>query len=187
MGKHSSEPGILCFNKYGLLPPGDYSMTFFTLRNSVVVCGPPRPGGAWDQNWRSQLVSNLEILVTHLWSVGITEIYIDGSFVEDKAHPGDIDGYFECDEMTFLKIKKDLLGMDSCWSWRRYRSKSGIGSVVSKTPMWHRYKVELYPHYGQFCGIRDEFGHVMKFPAAFRKTRYHPVKEKGIIKIIKEV
>ncbi len=31
-----------------------------------------------------------------LWPVGIREIYADGSFVEDKDHPNDIDGYFVC-------------------------------------------------------------------------------------------
>lgn len=186
MSRRPTKSKKLRFDKDGLLPPGDYSMTFSELRNSILICGPPRRGGAWDENWRSQLVTNLEILVKHLWSVGITEIYINGSFVEDKARPGDIDGYFECDAKTFLQIKRDLLTIDSCWSWKRYGSKSGIGSVVSKIPMWHRYKVELYPHYGQYCGILDEFGNEMKFPAAFRKTRHHPVKEKGIIKIIEE-
>jgi len=24
--------------------------------------------------------------------------------------------------------------------------------------MWHQYRIELYPHYGQLSGIRDKFG-----------------------------
>src|SRR5215212_5740764 len=55
-------------------------------------------------------------------------------------------------------------------------------------PMWHRYRVELYPHYVdlpialQRTGIRDEFGNDLHFPAAFRKSRREH-KPKGIVKI----
>ncbi len=49
--------------------------------------------------WRLFLVNQLEIMAEQLWAVGINQIYIDGSFVEDKAHPNDIDGYFECELM----------------------------------------------------------------------------------------
>jgi len=49
--------------------------------------------------------------------------------------------------------------------------------------MWHKYRVELYPHYGQESGIKDEFGNDMTFPAAFRKSRNGDT-PKGIIKII---
>jgi hypothetical protein len=38
-------------------------------------------------------------------------------------------------------------------------------------PMWHRYRVELYPHLPQPGGIKDEFGNDLHFPAAFRKCR----------------
>ncbi len=29
--------------------------------------------------------------------------------------------------------------------------------------MWHQYRVELFPHYGQLCGIRDAFGNRSNF------------------------
>lgn len=54
--------------------------------------------------------------------------------------------------------------------------------------MWHRYRIELYPHYVdvplhlQGTGIHDEFGNDLPFPAAFRKSRREH-KSKGIIKI----
>ncbi|MGV8122695.1 MAG: hypothetical protein AB2L14_23285 [Candidatus Xenobiia bacterium LiM19] len=51
--------------------------------------------------------------------------------------------------------------------------------------MWHKYRVELYPHFGQLSGIRDEFGNDLQFPAAFRKTRGASPLQKGIVKIIK--
>ena len=50
--------------------------------------------------------------------------------------------------------------------------------------MWHRYRIELYPHHGQPSGILDEHGHQLMFPAAFRKTRGDG-RPKGIVKIIK--
>jgi len=50
--------------------------------------------------------------------------------------------------------------------------------------MWHKYRVELYPHYGQSSGITDIHGNPEMFPAAFRKDRTTG-KEKGIIKIVK--
>jgi len=46
--------------------------------------------------------------------------------------------------------------------------------------MWHQYRVELYPHYGQNSGITDVHGNPEMFPAAFRKDRTTG-KEKGII------
>ena len=38
-------------------------------------------------------------------------------------------------------------------------------------PVWHAYRVELYPHYNQISGIRDRYGNDLQFPAAFRKSR----------------
>ncbi len=86
----------LAFDDEGLPAPGDYPMTFDNLRRSLLVRGP---GGnaPWDADWRLELVRRAEILVQQLWTIGIGEIFLDGSFVEDKAHPNDIDGYFECD------------------------------------------------------------------------------------------
>ena len=51
--------------------------------------------------------------------------------------------------------------------------------------MWHEYRVELYPHYRQFCGIRDEHGNELEFPAAFRLSRREN-RPKGIVKLVKE-
>lgn len=49
-------------------------------------------------------------------------------------------------------------------------------------PMWHVYRVELYPHVGQLTGIRDKFGHELEFPSAFRQSRGTGL-PKGIVKI----
>ena len=52
-------------------------------------------------------------------------------------------------------------------------------------PMWHRYRVELYPHVpglGFGCGIRDKHGNDLEFPSAFRQSR-RDGKPRGIVKI----
>lgn len=172
---------------FGLLPPKDYLLTFEELRNSILVKGPTFYK-TWDAKWRLTLVENLEIMVKQLWEIGIDQIYIDGSFVEDKAHPNDIDGYFECDLLDLatgdLERKLNALDPYKVWTWDSKTRKPYRGYTKKQLPMWHRYRIELYPHVGFPSGIRDEFGNDQQFPAAFRKTRdtYLP---KGIVKIIK--
>ena len=89
---------IPTFQPNGLLPPGDYEVSFDELRRSVLVSAPPDTPqtNSWDSGWRHRLVDNLEILTKQLWQVGVREVYADGSFAEDKDHPNDIDGYFVC-------------------------------------------------------------------------------------------
>lgn len=82
------------FDADGLLPPGDYVMTLDELAASRLVLGNQH-SEHWDETWRLQLLKNLVELVDQLWSVGVTRIFIDGSFAEAKDHPNDIDGYFE--------------------------------------------------------------------------------------------
>jgi hypothetical protein len=118
--------------------------------------------------------------------VGVTEIFVDGSFVEDKGHPGDIDGYFVCNRQDFetgvLQSRLNAIDLYQVWDWSTSSRRLDPVSGKRKPLMWHRYRVELFPHYGQFSGIVDEFGNQQEFPAAFRKTRsYQP---KGIIRIV---
>jgi hypothetical protein len=89
------------FSEDGLLPPGDYEMSLGELKGSMLVEGPEEGHSTWDSGWRMKLVENLEVMVGQLRCVGVTEIFVDGSFVEDKNHPNDIDGYFECDVIEF--------------------------------------------------------------------------------------
>ncbi len=164
------------FNKDGLLSPADYDLTIRELKNSIFVNGPKSEAEHWDILWRRKLVDNLEILVKQLWKVGVENIFIDGSFVENKVHPNDIDGYFECEVKDFKKMIDKLNKLDPHHSW--------IWPNVGKPLMWHVYRVELYPHYGQFCGIDDVTGYPLKFPAAFRQSR--DFKPKGIVRIIRD-
>ena len=80
----------------GYFPPGDYPLTLKELGQSYLVTSAGVSSQSWDSAWRKHLVGNLSVLVEQLWNVGVTEIFIDGSFTEDKDHPNDIDGYFVC-------------------------------------------------------------------------------------------
>ncbi|MET1250186.1 hypothetical protein ABWW58_15510 [Sporolactobacillus sp. STCC-11] len=175
----------LVFNENGVLSPGDYPMTIEQLKSSLLVQGPGG-GVPWNQQKRFMLVTNLSILVDQLHQVGIDEIFIDGSFVEDKANPSDIDGYFATSPYYLLDIVRDLNKIDphKIWTWDWKSRVYDRNSSKPQLPMWYRYKVELYPHVGQESGILDEYGHQQMFPAAFRKTR-DTFLPKGIIKIIK--
>jgi uncharacterized protein DUF6932 len=62
------------------------------LRRSLLVRGPGRADSTWDTAWRASLVGNLEVMTRQLWQVGISDVFADGSFVEEKDHPNDIDG-----------------------------------------------------------------------------------------------
>ena len=96
MSYNRSMGSQLSFDEHGLLPPGDYELTFEELRRSLLVRGPGRADSTWDTAWRESLVGNLEVMTRQLWQVGISDIFADGSFVEEKDHPNDIDGYFVC-------------------------------------------------------------------------------------------
>ena len=175
---------LLDFNEDGLLPPGDYELSLAQLKESVLISGARQ--GNWDSAWRTKLVENLELLVHQLWQVGITEIFLNGSFAEEKDHPNDIDGYFECELHQLasgaLERELNLLDPHKIWTWDPASRRPYRGYRKRQLPMWHVYRVELYPHYGQLCGIRDQYGHELEFPSAFRLSRTDS-KPKGIIKI----
>jgi hypothetical protein len=57
------------------------------------------------------------------------------------------------------------------------------GRERSSQRLWHRYRVELYPHVaGFFSGIRDPQGHELEFPSAFRQSR-RDGRPRGIFKL----
>ena len=180
--------GLPGFIEDGVLPPGDYELSIPELRTSVLVRGPQdrQSHRNWDTSWRGKLVDNLEILVMQLRQVGISEIFIDGSFAEDKDHPNDIDGYFVCDFKQFISgdLQRELNTLDphKAWTWDPRSRRSYRGYPKKQLPMWHIYRVELYPHYGQPAGITDQFGNELTFPSAFRISRRND-SPKGIIKI----
>lgn len=178
------------FTDDGLLPSGDYPLTFDELRHSLLVQGPEgHAQHEWDRAWRSVLVDNAEALVNQLWQIGIEEVFLDGSFVEGKAHPNDIDGYFVCDVHEFAsgEIHRELNALDphKVWTWDPEERRPYRGYAKKQLPMWHVYRVELYPHLGQLSGILDHHGNELMFPAAFRLHRYSDT-PKGIVQVVRE-
>jgi hypothetical protein len=168
------------FTDEGARPAGDYLLTIDELVVSSLVLGWWQRS-QWDAQWRRVLVGNLAVLVKYLWQVGVREIFIDGSFVENKPHPNDIDGYFVCDKDAWYggELTAQLQAIDPVWNWERRTRLPG--SAKRQLEMWHKYRVELFPHVGQGTGILDRFGHELEFPSAFRQTRdFAP---KGIVKI----
>lgn len=180
------------FTAEGLLPVGDFEVTLDELRWSALVRGP---GGTalhpnWDRAWRQKLVDNLEVLARQLWAVGINEIFADGSFVEDKEHPNDIDGYFICEDAMLiargeLTRRLNLLDPHKIWTWDPASRRPYRGYPKKQLPMWHAYRVELYPHIpglGLGCGIFDQHGNELEFPSAFRQSR-RDGRPRGIVKL----
>jgi hypothetical protein len=179
------------FEPDGLLPPGDYEVSFSEFRQSRLVVGPGNLGAwyTWDSGWRSKLVDNLEVLAQQLWQVGIAEVFADGSFAEDKDHPNDIDGYFICDLQRLksgeLARELNLLEPDKIWTWDPAPRRPYRGYPKQQLPMWHKYRVELYPHVpglGIGSGIRDKHGNELEFPSAFRQSRRDGT-PRGIVKV----
>ncbi|MGB5811558.1 MAG: hypothetical protein WBG86_13555 [Polyangiales bacterium] len=175
------------FTAKGILPQGDYGLTLDELRGSLLCSSSTGVSQTWDSQWRRQLVDNLALLAKQLWSIGLDRIFVDGSFVEDKDHPNDIDGYFECELSDFAsgRVTRELNLLDphKCWTWDPDERLPYRGYPKRQLPMWHRYRVELYPHYGQFSGILDDHGHELEFPSAFRRSRRDGT-PRGIIKLI---
>ena len=180
------QPLLPAFAAEGVLPPGDYALTLDELYQSGLVTGEDHEN--WDAQWRQKLVDQLAVLVNQLWQVGIERIFINGSFVEEKTHPNDIDGYFECERDRLmdgtLQQQLNLLDPHKVWTWSPQSRRSYRGYPKAQLPMWHQYRVELYPHWGQLSGICDEHGHELQFPAAFRKSRTQDI-AKGIVQIVR--
>lgn len=181
-------PPLPRFTADGVLPPGEYVLTLQELRESELVLGfgDPREHPTWDAAWREKLVDNATILVEQLRTVGLTSVFLDGSFLEDKDHPNDIDGYFDCDIRQFasgdLHRELNLLDPHKIWTWEPASRKACRGSPKLQLPMWHQYRVELYPNWGQSSGIPDGTGRFLLFPEAFRRSR-RDGKPKGIVKL----
>jgi hypothetical protein len=151
----------------GLLPEGTYELTLTELRSSYLVTGEGVADPRWDAPWRGRLVDNLGILVRQLWAVGIENVFAAGLFVEAKSHPNGIDGCFDCDigliaSGEFLDRLNDI-DPYACWTWDPRARRQYRGYPKGQLPMWHRYRVELWPDYGQPFGVFDDAGNELGF------------------------
>jgi len=176
------------FTPDGVLPPGTYDLTIAQLRRSMLVGGPEGTSEDWNRKLRRTLVDNLSRVVSVLRLAHIRPLYVDGSFVEDKNEPRDIDAYFECDrrawavgtiQTTLAQIGQPL-GVPISWDKRLLETDPDTG--VPHLPLWHALRVDLHAHWGQLAGIRDPHGYELTFPSLFRTRRDGT--EKGILRIV---
>lgn len=164
------------FNEDGLLPPKDYLLTFEELRNSILVKGPTFYK-TWDAKWRLTLVENLEIMVKQLWEIGIDQIYIDGSFVEDKAHPNDIDGYFECDllDLATGDLERMLNALDpyKVWTWDSKTRKPYRGYTKNSYRCGIGIELNYIPMSDFLLEYEMSLGMINNFPLHFERQEIH--------------
>lgn len=130
----------------------------------------------------------LATLADQLWQVGIERIFIDGSFVENKDHPSDIDGYFETDVQRVAsgQLQRQLNAIDPhmAWTWDHNERQFDPSTGKKQLPMWHIYHIELYYHFPGLIALADKQGYQLEFPAAFRRRKTDD-RPKGIIQIIR--
>jgi len=177
------------FDEDGLLP-FDSVATPEELRQSHLVTGLGVGSAAWDSAWRGELVDKVTLVYDlFMRAGGVDEFWIDGSFVENVDHPGDIDVYFTMqdgrDFLAFPGIVNALEGED-IWSWDPGRRRLYPGSTIAKPPFWGRYRVDIYPDLGRQCGIFDSDGNPLTFPEAFRQQR-STFRQKGIVRLRREI
>ena len=162
------------FTTKGVFPPGDYQATLSDIRASILVTGAGITSPNWDSEWRLKCVDNLEIMVNQLWQIGITKIYIDG--------------YFDCDFIRYasgqLETELNLLDPHQIWTWDSTQRRPYRGYPKAQLPMWHTYRVELWPNFGQPFGIRDVAGNSLNFAQAFQLSRTDN-QPKGIIELVR--
>lgn len=145
----------------GELKPGIYLMTLQEIKDHPVLGSNPE---------RKMLLKNLEEACNFYWSYGITDIYIDGSFITKKTVPGDIDGVIGFNPGNDPRLM-NILNSGSIWGDFVPDEKS------NKLKMWKKYRIEFWdankkteltgePHLAFFQKNKDK-------------------KPKGIIKIIR--
>jgi len=92
-------------------------------------------------------MQNLRILVGQLWKVGVVDIFIDCSCVENKAKPSYIGGYFECKLIDLatgdFQQAPNELDLHRCWTWASSARRPDHSSTKLQLPMWHIYRLEL--------------------------------------------
>lgn len=87
---------MLKFELNNYLAPGIYSLSWSEISNEL----------GWNV-YRKTLIDGLKNGLIALKNCGCKMAYIDGSFVSQKARPGDFDVCYEESGMDFAKLKKD--------------------------------------------------------------------------------
>lgn len=135
------------FNAYGLLPPGFHPAIVEELKRKIGF-SPKR---------RSLIEDGLELVTKELVEMGVLELYVDGSFVEQDPSPGDLDGYV-------------LTGATS----KVYQE------IAERQELWlMEYRMDIWP---AATDVEGE-GSQTYFEQLFGRTEDDPPRPKGIVKL----
>jgi hypothetical protein len=177
------------FDARGLLPH-DCQTTLDELELSFLVTGKGVDSSSWDAPWRHQLVQNLRAVARTFWQAGgVREIWIDGSFVEARDQPGDIDCLFFLDDLRdwatgAFQARLNAVEGEDLWNWSDARRRLYPGAKIPKPPFWGKYRIEMFPEFGRFCGITGPAGQLLTFSQAFRQQR-GTFERKGILSLVR--
>jgi hypothetical protein len=169
------------FTGDGLLPAGVHDLYLDELLASSLVIKPVRISGPWDSDRRLEIGQALANYMPHLWHVGITNVFVDGSFATSKASPSDADCYFECEPKNLASIKRQLEKLDPIWTWDDKKMTLAPGGTKLHRPMWHKHKLEIFWSWpGMRAGL-DSHRNPVGFPEFFSHTE--DGRRKGIIRL----
>lgn len=102
------------FNADGLLPAGIHDATWQDFETRF---------GTTEH--RNDLIVHLRMLIDHLHKVGCKRIYIDGSFVTNKAVPNDYDACWDIEGVKIEKLDPVLLQFDEAGKDEMQRKYKG--------------------------------------------------------------
>ncbi len=170
---------MLKFLKNGLLPPGDHEISLAELEQFIRQ--GPGGGGCWDTAWRLQLLEEFKQRYAQLAAVGITEVYIDGSYATDKYHPNDLDAYFVVPRQLWrTSAEAALKEIDpEFWRFETVSDPSGKRGY----PMAFLRHIEMFPVYQEHTPAWADFPEMIDPKIGFFRTDKWSHRAKGIIKI----
>lgn len=170
---------MLKFLKNGLLPAGDHEISLAQLKR--LIREGPGGGRDWDTAWRLQLLEEFEQRYHQLASVGITEVYIDGSYATDKYHPNDMDAYFVVPRKLWrTSAEAALKELDpEFWRFETVSDPSG----KSGYPMAFLRHIEMFPVYQEHTPAFADCLEMIDPKINFFRSDKWSHRTKGIIKI----
>lgn len=170
---------VLKFLRNGLLPAGDHEISLAELERSMRA--GPGGGRSWDTAWRLQLLAEFTQRYRQLAGVGITEVYIDGSYATDKYHPNDMDAYFVVPRKLWrTSAEAALKGLDpEFWRFETVTDPTGKTGY----PMAFLRHIEMFPVYQEHTPAFADCPDMIDPKINFFRTDKWSHRPKGIIKI----
>lgn len=172
---------MIKFQKNGLLSPEDHPISLDELE-ALLKAGPGN-GQNWDTPWRLKLFEELKRRCHELYSIGIDEVYVDGSYATDKAHPNDIDGYFVVPRRWWLDQGEEALKALDPDFWRFEIVPNDEGHAAY--PMAFSHNIELFPMYREHTPEYAVCPELIDPKIQFFRTDRYSRKAKGIFRIVR--